>query len=513
MMAQDPSLSHPGMETAGEGNDASPGLSDTRDQQTDQGLTLQPKMQSSDPWVFDPSQLPNDVDLDALLGPVQYDLDIRENESQEDDSWLYDLFQVGDQLPEPQSKRRKLSKEPARESVHGAQPSTLQVPVESVSALCTFSNITKPFKQLEHSSSTIPGPPNPNGSSINLDAISVPSVGDEGQLDEFGLKSCEPVGGNRPVSIMPTCRNFAEVFQGQLPPYKGPQSLLTQDLTPASTPGSGHESDIAASNQHPQSLKQQREAGAESLPTPQTQDGETYFSMESGHAIGTDSYDMDDGSLFGDDPREWSSKEASLLEDSSSSSATDAPSSKASTPQTLQWDPNIPLKSVERDSPESESRCRKKVLNTTLPRYISKKAALEFGIQKSLFSLDKNQPTSTATPAVGLGSVNRIRTSNAEHEHDRNRQLPHPLAFSDLGSLLPLSLAFSIAQPAHLASILGTVLDAYNSATPSHQVPEQLAKLFDSLERKFNNDEKFRQSTFTYLAAKMASAGKSGILF
>jgi hypothetical protein len=310
---------------------------------------------------------------------------------------------------------------------------------------------------------------------------------------------------------MPTYRNFAEVFQGQLPPYKGPQPLLTQDLTPASTPGSGHESDIAASNQHPQSLKQQREAGAESLPTPQTQDGETYFSMESGNAIGTDSYDMDDGSLFGDDPREWSSKEASLLEDSSSSSAKDAPSSKASTPQTLQWDPNIPLKSVERDSPESESRCRKKVLNTTLPRYISKKAALEFGIQKSLFSLDKNQPASTATPAVGLGSVNRIRTSNAEH--DRNRQLPHPLAFSDLGSLLPLSLAFSIAQPAHLASILGTVLDAYNSATPSHQVPEQLAKLFDSLERKFNNDEKFRQSTFTYLAAKMASAGKSGILF
>jgi hypothetical protein len=93
------------MKTQGEGNYASTVSSNTRDR----GLTLSPKIQSNDPWLFDTAYAVEDQDLDALLGPVRFDSIVEDarNDGLDIDTLFYDSFQ----LPKPPTKRQKLARD------------------------------------------------------------------------------------------------------------------------------------------------------------------------------------------------------------------------------------------------------------------------------------------------------------------------------------------------------------------------------------------------------------------
>ena len=145
MMAHDPiQEDFINMENQGEGNYASTASSDTRDHKTDQGLTLSPKIQLNDPWLYDAAGAFQDTDLDALLGPVKFDLIVEEacKNGLEFDA----LFNGQYQLPEPPAKRRKVKRELAEAALplletngSASQPESVSAPHLSVTLLMCFS--------------------------------------------------------------------------------------------------------------------------------------------------------------------------------------------------------------------------------------------------------------------------------------------------------------------------------------------------------------------------------------
>ncbi|RDW91426.1 hypothetical protein BP5796_02591 [Coleophoma crateriformis] len=78
----------------GEGIYASAALSCCKDQKTDQGLTLPPKIQSHDSWQYDLSQTvtSDDMDLDSLLAPGQLDMILES--IQDDDAWMHAISEL-----------------------------------------------------------------------------------------------------------------------------------------------------------------------------------------------------------------------------------------------------------------------------------------------------------------------------------------------------------------------------------------------------------------------------------
>ena len=95
------------MEIEGEGIYASTVSSDTRGP-TDQGLTLSPKIQLNDPWLFDAADSFQDQDLDALLGPVNFDLIAEEAQKR---NYGADFLIDSEYQPyEPPAKRRKFTR-------------------------------------------------------------------------------------------------------------------------------------------------------------------------------------------------------------------------------------------------------------------------------------------------------------------------------------------------------------------------------------------------------------------
>ena len=130
------------MGTQKEGNYASTVFSNNRDQETVHGLTLSPKIQSSDPWLFDAADVFGDQDLDALLGPVQFDL-IAE-EARKSNLEVDALFNDEYQLPEPPAKKRKLTRELSTEPLTWSKPPEPvceQRPVSVPSAVFTITNV------------------------------------------------------------------------------------------------------------------------------------------------------------------------------------------------------------------------------------------------------------------------------------------------------------------------------------------------------------------------------------
>lgn len=461
MMAQSPSLCHVSMETEGEGNYASTEFSDTRDQQTDHGLTLQPKIQSSDAWLFEAADSLSDVDLDALLGTVQFDLDVQRHDLRQDDAWLYDLFKADDQLPEPPSKKRKLSREPPQELVsgdHSTKPAEVDHSVCTLPLLNSLANILQqpppPNLLSKLSFPSVPKHHNPNGSFVQEGGPSIQSIGHGGQLDRPPVESSTPSGPNKVVGIPPTSCNLIEPFQDYVQPSQRP-----------------------------------------------TEDGKTCFPEGNEPGVRGDSWNGDNISVFGDDEQELPIAESASEIPPSPVPDTQPISSLSS--QTPRYDLSIPVVSVEENLLDSGTCSRKKGPNVPLPRYISKKAAVEFGIRKGLLSFNNGQAAPSASPVVGPRSSHQNPTSAAGERNNKQQCL---LASPNLEALLPLSIAFAIAQPSHHRSILGTVLDSYNSAAPGHVIPAQLNTLFESLERKLNNDKEFQRSAFAYLAARMASS-------
>ena len=96
------------MEIQGEGIYASTMFLDTSDQEADQGLTLSPKIQLNDTWLFDAHDGFQDQDLDVLLGPVNFDVTI--DEPQEHDLSVENLIDDQSQLLQRSPKRQKLTR-------------------------------------------------------------------------------------------------------------------------------------------------------------------------------------------------------------------------------------------------------------------------------------------------------------------------------------------------------------------------------------------------------------------
>jgi hypothetical protein len=153
----------------GEGNYASTAFSDTRDQETNQGLTLPPKIQSNDPWLFDAtgSGSLNDEELEALLGPVDWDQEQdkqREDASEEDASRGDDMvagFRVDVDSPEPPNKRRRVSVElePAEDTETSRLTDSVQAepskPIGNIEQVGNSSIICNSAKQSKQPSSLI----------------------------------------------------------------------------------------------------------------------------------------------------------------------------------------------------------------------------------------------------------------------------------------------------------------------------------------------------------------------
>lgn len=402
---------------------------------TDQGLTLHPVIQSSE-WPFEAAGSLADVDLDALLGPVPFDLDPRRADARKDDAWLHALFDGDNEAPEPPPKRRKRSEETPKESIYGgnsAKPAGPDAPVcplpplPVTEALLMFEQQPAPrlFSKL-----TFPSIPPP-------DVASGSSVEPSSQLNGCPLESSTPGNPNGPVGTLATVHNVIESSQEHAQPNRN-----------------------------------------------STEDSMPYFPEDNGHGSEMDFADGGSGSHGHEDlPIAEAGSEISHW------SVPDAQSMRLISPQ------------VHR--PGSNKRSRNGRPTTTLPRYISKKAALEYGVRTGLFSLDNNRPPPSASPVPDPRVVRKNQPDPVQDRYDKQKQL---LVLQTHPALLPLSIAFAITQPLHHRSALKLVVDALTSKDPTHRVPEQLRLLFDNLERKLNNDTAFRKSTFVYLSSKMASS-------
>ena len=130
-------------DSQGEGNYASSAFSNTRNQETVQGLTLSPKIQSSDPWLFDAADAFGEQDLEVLLGPVQFDLIAEEarRSNLDIDYLLNDEYR----LLESPAKKRKLTRGLSNQPLSSPEPNGPiyeEGPVSTPPGVC---NIAKEF--------------------------------------------------------------------------------------------------------------------------------------------------------------------------------------------------------------------------------------------------------------------------------------------------------------------------------------------------------------------------------
>jgi hypothetical protein len=121
------------MEFGGEGNYAS---AESKDRS---GLTLPPKIQSSDPWLFDATNSISNEDFEALLGPLQVDLD--GERLRREGSWIPTLLDTEHQPSEPPRKKPSLTGELSNDSV--VEYGRHMGENESVCTLSSFSNCTE----------------------------------------------------------------------------------------------------------------------------------------------------------------------------------------------------------------------------------------------------------------------------------------------------------------------------------------------------------------------------------
>jgi hypothetical protein len=447
---------HINMGATGEGNYASTEFSYTRERETDRGLTPQPKIQSNDGCLFGAMESLSDADLDALLGPVQFDLDLPGVDSRKDDAWLYDLFNAHYQLPEPSSKKRKFTAETSKEHGSGQHP-TSSVDLGDSVCITSFHNSVantleeQPTRNLS-SKLSFPSFPERHSSNNGLIRVGCPSdqsIRSSDYLDKRPSRGSDTPGGRTKLdSILPSSSSFSGLCQ-----------------------------EYEQTSHDP------------------IEDGAAYIVDNLNCGSEVDSWNSNDGSLSEGDGQELAIDESAAI-GNVPSIAQETQSTGPLCSHIQRVDHYTPVESVDGNSPP----CNQKESNIALPKYISRKAALEFGFQKGLFSLDNNRAATSTSP--GAGSQSEDHHFAAGQRNNKQNFLTPP----NLKPLLPLSIAFAIAQPSHHRSILRTVLDSFNPAAPGHIVPEQLRGLFDSLERKLNHDKEFQKSTFTYLASKMASS-------
>ena len=440
-------------EAQGEGNYASSVFSNTRDQETVQGLTLSPKIQSSDPWLFDAADAFEDQDLDVLLGPVQFDLIAEEARRSNLD--IDTLFNNEYQLPEPPAKKRKLTRELSEEPLPASEPNEPVCGKGLVSTPPGVRNVTKVFQ-----CPASPSNPNP------------------------AHKAMSPAIYNSP---------YAHIISGAARPPSAslqPARLLDQAT---GVIGAVEKSSLPADLQDRQ------------LPVVALCDKEPEAQV-------FDNFD-DDGSLFGG---YISSKECSIacssIAEPSFGKEVNSHTPESSIAPAVLWNPDVPIPSVERDLPPSG------YYHTFQIPQVGETASQSL-VGSGLFKLEQKgaQAFPSRLPQNIVG-----KTYNETSRSERNQSQTNELSsFSSFQGSLPLSIAFTLAGPAHRDSVEQTIKTTRASLTSStsrqslpsnfkaHQVPPKLKNLLDSLQTKFNKDQSFRKSTIFWLIEKMDSLSKS----
>ena len=464
MMAHDPSqLNFMNMETQGEGNYASTVFSDTRDQETDQGLTLSPKIQSSDPWLFDAAGAFEDQDLDALLGPVQFDLVA--DEARKNGLEVDALFNEQYQLPEPPAKRRKRTRELSNPltSLEPNEPGWEHGPVSTPPDI---RNITK------------------------VSQCSVPPG--TGNFDQAS-RSCSPV-----ISTL----QHSHAVSGEA----GTSSI-------SQPPRSSDQSN--------------RMIEAVEKPSLQFDSQDVRLSIvgardEKPESLVLDNFE-DDGSLFGD---YVSSKEGSIecppfAEPSCAEGEAELRATETSTAPPVLWDPDVLVPSVESDLSGCQPTKGNRRAKRKRPR--TNKTAAEFSsIESKLSILDQKiaQISSRGFLQNLVGQAQNGASVPERHQAPTNKPSTLPYCRNSL----PLCIALALAAPENAHSIEDTIklarsnFIAFQSSSSlprpasTHQVPSHLTNLLDGLHQKFNRDQAFRKSTVMWLTEKMVSSCTSTLL-
>jgi hypothetical protein len=441
-------------ETQGEGNYASSVFSNTRDQETVQGLTLSPKIQSSDPWLFGAADAFGDQDLDALLGPVQFDLIAEEARRSNLD--IDTLFNDEYQLPEPPAKKRKLtmelSKEPLPASEH-IEPFCEHGPVSTPPGV---HNVTKAFQ-------CPASPSHPNQA----------------------RKAMSPVVYNSP---------YADVISGSA---RTPSASL-QPARPLDQ-ATGFIRAVDKSNL-PADLQDRQ------LPVVELCDEEPEAQV-------FDGFDDGDGSLFGgyDSSKEGSIVCSSIAEPSFGKKEVNSHAPESSIAPAVLWDPDVPIPSVERDLPPSgyyHTFQIPQVGETASKSSIGSGFKLDQkGTQafpsRSLQKMLGETHNGTSGPERYQSQTNELsRFSSFQGS------LPLSMVFALAGPVHRDSVEQTIkTTKASLAS--STSKQSLPSNFKAHQVPPKLKNLLDSLQTKFNNDQSFRKSTIFWLIEKVDCFSKS----
>jgi hypothetical protein len=453
------------METQGEGNYASTAFSDTRDQETDQGLTLSPKIQSSDAWLFDAAGTFSDQDLNALLGPVEFDLVAEE--ARKNGLELDVLFNDEYRLPEPPPKKRRLTGELLKESLPPFESNGPACPQETVSALPDVDNVTKVFQN----------PISPRISEQALKPISdTPSSLQQSRIASREVRT--PPAAAQPARSL--CQSTG---------------LISAAENPIQQPG---------------------------IPGVQNFVGDQWL-----HELGTQAFDRfdDDRSFFGDygSNKESSIQYSPVTEPSCAEQEVSFRGAESSTAPAPIWEADVPMPSVERDLSMTESVARKQPIPRIrkkptrqiqkTPKF-SKLQAVDLALQAELSRLDQKYSSRLSKPSLqNLTGNQQNEASVPERGLSQTTQISTP----QHSPSLPLSILCALAAPIQLDSIASCIRkskallasrEAGFTLQPSlapPTVPTELENLLNSLEQKFRTDEKFRESTVTWLVTRMAS--------
>lgn len=220
----------------------------------------------------------------------------------------------------------------------------------------------------------------------------------------------------------------------------------------------------------------------------------------------------DDGSLFGD---YVSSKQSSVdywpvAEPSLEGANTEVElraTNTSSTPALL-WDPNVPIPSVERDLPPTNGSYN------TFKVPLVNKTTHPSSVGPGLVNSDKKGgqvfPDRSVPNSVGEAQNGICAPEKYQGEISTSSTLPY------CRNSLPLCISLALTTPETTESVDDTIRSAKSSITSqsspksslaTHQVPEHLAKLLDSLHLKYNQDKAFRDSTLKWLVTKLVSSG------
>jgi len=485
------------MDTDGEGIYASATVSNTRDQETDQGLTLSPKIHSIDAWQLEANGGLSNEEFEAILGPME--LELTENNAQQDDSWAYEMFNDDFQAPEPPRKRIRLSREPTKEPVVEPKLSESTSNEAMVSSSNTIDDVTKRLQPLptvdqmpQPSIGSIPAPlrhlEDENGLSTSNSQLqdSLPRANSE-SVDPLQNTAVSPVGGvDEPVRPLHYFTVIANTNQRSksTPTYQSPYKANT---LPSPT------------NLNNAILPRPATFGQTNEPPSESQQGRS-SSQQRGQIIISTSFpgpsqplecidlDGDNDSLFGDDEPGIDIDASSTSGRSLWSADIGTQSTRSSTPRTATWDPDIPLSSVESNLSHGDAeRLRRTITQSCRIPRLSKKATAEYAVRHGFFDVAHDPETTSVTSPSLVTTTREISTLRKPHHRPQPATSEQPV-FQRILQELRSRLASSTTKP--------------------HTVPPDLTRLFESLENKFNQDSNFRNSVLTWAIGKVESMRK-----